>query len=148
MPGRNEYRDIKMEMAELGPTLAAIGLSREQLIDLCILVGTDFNEGIRGIGPKKALKLIKEHGTALKALDSLDKELPEYEEIKEVFLHFEHVDEYDLRLRQPDREKVLEMLVGQFDFGQQRVENALLKMSPPALKRPEKGNQRSLDSFF
>jgi flap endonuclease-1 len=81
-------------------------------------------------------------------LASLDKELPEYEEIKEVFLHFEHADEYDLRLRPPDQDKVLDMLVGQFDFGQQRVENALLKMSPPAPRRPEKGNQRSLDSFF
>ena len=148
MPGRNEYRDIKMEVAELEPTLAAIGLSREQLIDLCILVGTDFNEGIRGIGPKKALKLIKEHGTAPRALASLDKELPEYEEIKGVFLHFEHADEYDLSLHPPEREKVLDMLVGQYDFGQQRVENALQKMSPPSPKRPEKGNQRSLDSFF
>jgi flap endonuclease-1 len=148
MPGRNEYRDIKMEMVELQDALLSIGLNREQLIDLCILVGTDFNEGIRGIGPKKSLKLIKEHGTAPKALAALDKELPEYEEIKEIFLHYEHTDEYDLKLHPPEREKVVEMLVGQYDFNEQRVQNALQKMVPPAPMRVGKGSQKNLDSYF
>jgi flap endonuclease-1 len=148
MPGRNEYRDIRMEMLELEDTLSHLGLTREQLIDLCILVGTDFNEGIRGIGPKKALKLIKEHGSAPRALAALDKELPEYDSIKDIFLHFEHTDEYDLRLRPPEREKVVEMLVGQYDFGEPRVQNALQKMAPPEPMRVEKGTQKSLDSFF
>src|SRR2546429_7794984 len=43
--------------------LAHYNITREQLIDLAILIGTDFNEGIKGIGPKKALKLVSEFGS-------------------------------------------------------------------------------------
>ena len=38
-------------------------ISYEQLVDLGIMIGTDFHEGIKGIGPKTGLKLIKKHGT-------------------------------------------------------------------------------------
>ncbi|MHA1651339.1 MAG: hypothetical protein ACTSYB_14200 [Candidatus Helarchaeota archaeon] len=42
--------------------LTHLGLSRRQLIDVAILIGTDYNPGAKGIGPKKALKLIRQYG--------------------------------------------------------------------------------------
>ncbi|MCW3979653.1 MAG: flap endonuclease-1, partial [Candidatus Bathyarchaeota archaeon] len=64
LPRKNVYIRIEPEMIELGGFLKELELSREQLIDVGILVGTDFNpKGIKGIGPKTALKLIREHGS-------------------------------------------------------------------------------------
>jgi flap endonuclease-1 len=73
MPGSKEYRDVHIEVVELPKVLEANGLeSREQLIDLCMLMGTDYNPGIRCIGPKKGLKLIKEKGTLERALEAIN----------------------------------------------------------------------------
>lgn len=55
-------RSKECQHVNLQHTLNAHGLTREQLIDIAILVGTDFNEKIRGIGPKTALNLINKHG--------------------------------------------------------------------------------------
>ena len=49
------------------------GLLQEQFIDICILCGCDYAGTIRGIGPKRALQLVKEHKTLEKVLESLDK---------------------------------------------------------------------------
>lgn len=38
------------------------GITRSQLVDIALLVGTDFNNGVKGIGPKKGLKGITTHG--------------------------------------------------------------------------------------
>ncbi|OPY31831.1 MAG: Flap endonuclease 1 [Methanomassiliicoccales archaeon PtaU1.Bin124] len=146
MPGRNEYRDVKMEMVELEEVLRTLDISREQLIDICILMGTDFNEGIRGIGPKKGLKLIKEHGDFQTVMAALDKEMPEYEQVRDIFLHFEHTDNYSLDVKPPEPDHVIEMLVKEHDFTEARVRSALDKMG----KRPEppvSGKQSRLDMF-
>ena len=50
------------ELIELEAIWTPGSITRAQLIDLAILVGTDFNDGVKGIGPKKALKLVQEHG--------------------------------------------------------------------------------------
>src|SRR5262245_23797573 len=62
LPSRGESRPIVPELLDLERLLAGWRITREQLIDLAILVGTDFNEGVKGIGPKKALKLVQEYG--------------------------------------------------------------------------------------
>jgi flap endonuclease-1 len=50
------------ELMDFEATLAGLGLSWEQLVDVAILCGTDFNEGISGVGPKTAVDLLHEHG--------------------------------------------------------------------------------------
>uniref|UniRef100_A0A0K0D1B5 Flap endonuclease 1 n=1 Tax=Angiostrongylus cantonensis TaxID=6313 RepID=A0A0K0D1B5_ANGCA len=44
----------------------------EQFVDLCILLGCDYCESIRGIGPKKAFELIKSYGNIESILENLD----------------------------------------------------------------------------
>jgi flap endonuclease-1 len=146
MPGRNEYRNIKMEMVELNEVLGSLKITREQLIDICIMMGTDFNEGIRGIGPKKGLKLILEHATFENAIASLGKEMPEYEQVRNIFLRCERTDEYSLQAYQPDRQKVMDMLVSDYDFSEQRVINALDKIDRQP-EKVEKSSQSRLDMF-
>jgi flap endonuclease-1 len=146
MPGRNEYRDVKMEIVDAEMALRELEITREQLIDMCIMMGTDYNEGVSGIGPKRALKLIREHGDFVHAMASIDKAYPEYERVKALFLDFEKTDNYTLEWKQPDQAKVVEMLVGQYDFSEQRVNSALDKMMPKPAKKEAK-NQASLDMF-
>jgi flap endonuclease-1 len=62
LPSKGAFRPIVPEMIDLPSLLAALGITREQLVDLAILVGTDFNDGVKGIGPKTALKLVRAHG--------------------------------------------------------------------------------------
>ena len=58
---RSGYIYIAPEIIEYEKVLNALGVDGDQLISLAILVGTDFNPGgVRGLGPKKALALVKD----------------------------------------------------------------------------------------
>ncbi|HID80385.1 MAG TPA: flap endonuclease-1, partial [Ignisphaera sp.] len=69
LPGRDMYIEIKPEVIELDRVLKVLGITRSQLIDIAILIGTDYNpDGVPGIGPKSAYQLIKAHGSLEKVL--------------------------------------------------------------------------------
>src|SRR5204863_8798069 len=71
LPSQGVFRPIVPELIDLERFLDACRITREQLIDLSILVGTDFNDGIKGIGPKKALKLVQDYGTSERMPDEI-----------------------------------------------------------------------------
>jgi flap endonuclease-1 len=144
LPRQQKYVTVVPEMVELEPALAALGLSKAQLIDLGILMGTDFNEGIRGIGPKKGLRLLKDFGDAEGALRKLDAEIPSLDAVRRVFTEPDVTDSYSLEWRAPDAGSVLRYLCDQRDFGRGRVEPALEKLRVLA----SKGSQKSLDQWF
>jgi flap endonuclease-1 len=62
LPSQGTFRPIVPEVLELSRLLDGWQIDRDGLIDLALLVGTDFNDGVKGIGPKKALKLVQQHG--------------------------------------------------------------------------------------
>jgi len=131
LPKKNVYVEVVPEVVELGKVLGELGITHEQLVDVGILVGTDFNpEGVRGIGPKTALQLIKEHGSLEKALPVLKgAEFPvEPQRIRNIFLHPEVTDNYPLVWREPDVDGVVEFMCGERDFDEERVRRALDKM--------------------
>jgi flap endonuclease-1 len=106
--------------------LAHYGISRTQLIDLAILVGTDFNEGIKGIGPKKALKLVQDFGS----IENMPVEIREgagtaVPEIRDIFLHPEVTDDYSVTFAPPDREGIIRFLCDDREFSKERVAAAL-----------------------
>ena len=70
-------RTISAERIFLSELLDEHQITHEQLVDLGIMVGTDFHPGIRGIGPKTGLKLIKEYGTIEAVCEAKEKEVPE-----------------------------------------------------------------------
>ena len=74
------------ELMDLEATLAEHGLSREQLVDVAILCGTDFNEGITGVGPKTGVSLVREHDTIYGVLAARAEELPHVDRIRGLFL--------------------------------------------------------------
>jgi len=105
-------------------------LTREQLIDVAILVGTDYNEGVKGIGPKKALKLIKKY----KKIENLPYKIlsevcSNYDEIRKIFLNPEVTDDYTIRLRKPDIDGLIEFLCDERGFSKRRVKVAIDRLN-------------------
>ena len=148
LPGKPVYVDVVPEVVDLEVTLKILGVTYEQLIDVAVLVGTDFNpEGIKGLGPKTALKLIKEHGSLEKALPYVRAaEFPvEPQRIREIFLHPKVRDDYKLEWRAPDVEGVVDFMVRERDFSEERVRKALEKMQKGLVK--EKG-KTTLEKWF
>lgn len=74
------------ELLDLHAALASAGLTRTQLVDAAILIGTDYNEGIPGVGPVKAVTAIKRHGTADRALEALGQQVPDLAGVRGLFL--------------------------------------------------------------
>ncbi len=131
LPSKNIYIDVVPEVVELAVVFKECGITYEQLIDVGILIGTDFNpDGIKGLGPKTALKLIKEHGTLEKALPHIkNAEFPHPpEKIREIFLHPKVRNDYMLEWKEPNVDGVVDFLVTKKDFSEDRVRKALEKM--------------------
>ncbi|QZX99371.1 flap endonuclease-1 [Halobaculum rubrum] len=82
------------ELMDLERTLADHDITQEQLVDVAMLCGTDFNEGVRGIGPKTALTAVKEHGDLFAVLDARDAEVPNAERVREFFHSPPVTDDY------------------------------------------------------
>lgn len=128
LPRKDIYVEVSPEIIELKRVLKELGITHEQLIDIGILVGTDYNpEGVKGIGPKTALKLIKVYGSLERALPTLKgAEFPvDPLKIKEIFLHPTVTDDYVISWREPDIDGVIKFLCGERDFSEDRVRKAL-----------------------
>ena len=80
MPKQQKWVEVSPEIVDLETSFQKLEINREQLIDVAILMGTDFNPGIDGIGPKRGLKLIQEFGKAEGALEKLGKEIDNLDE--------------------------------------------------------------------
>ncbi len=143
LPGKNIYIDVRPEVISLEENLNLLGITREQLIDIAILVGTDYNEGIRGIGAKKALRYIKSYGDVFKAMKALKVEIDNAEEIREFFLNPPVIEDYQLNFREPEVEDVVEYLCEEHDFSRDRVEKAVEK-----IRGNISASQSTLDRWF
>ena len=132
IPRKPVYVEVVPEIMKLDHVLKELEVTREQLIDVAMLVGTDFNpDGVKGIGPKTALKLIKKHGSIEEAMPTLkDAEFPvEPYRIREIFLNPKVTDNYKLEWKEPDVEGVVDFLCRERDFSEDRVRKALKKMT-------------------
>ena len=143
LPRKDIYVDVQPEEISLEATLANLGITREQLVDMGLLIGTDFNEGVKGIGPKKALALIKKHGALEPALEELGVEIESKDEVREIFLKPNVLPEVDLRFRDPDADGVRRMLCDEHDFSPDRINAALAKFGSARSEQ----KQRSLDTW-
>jgi flap endonuclease-1 len=126
LPSKGAFRPITPELIETESLLAHYNLTREQLVDLAILVGTDFNEGVKGIGPKKALKLISEFGS----IDNMPSEIradlgPTVAKIREIFLRPDVTNDYSVEFRPPDRDGLIRFLCDEREFSRERVTAAI-----------------------
>lgn len=143
------FVNIRPKLVNFSENINQLGIDRDQLIILAMLVGTDYNQGgVRGIGPKTALKLVKEHG------DDYDKIFKEVEwkekcdvDWDEIFYTIKKMPvnkDFNLKWEKIKRERVKELLVEEHDFAEERVDNTLDKLE----KEDKKKDQKGLGEFF
>ena len=128
LPSQGTFRPIVPEVIELDRLLAAWGIAREQLVDLAILVGTDFNEGVRGIGPKKALKLVQQHGR-IEAMPADIRDAlgdgADVDAVRRIFLQPDVTDDFSVETTEPDLDGIVRFLCAEREFSRDRVAAAL-----------------------
>ncbi|WMW26254.1 flap endonuclease-1 [Methanolobus sediminis] len=143
LPKKNIYVDVKPELIDLKENLDEMGINQSQLIDIALCVGTDYNDGIEGVGPKTALKLVKEHGSIENILLEKGLEIENLEGIKEFFKSPPVTDDYSLKWKKPDSSAVVSFLCGEHDFSEDRVTKALER-----LEASSGSGQSTLDKWF
>ena len=126
LPKQQKWVEVSPEIIEVEKSFEVLGLTREQLVDVAILMGTDFNNGIDGIGPKKGLKLLQECSNAEKALEKIGKKIDNLDEIRSLFLDHP-VEDFDPEWQSPDGSSVISFLCNNYSFNKSRVEKALEK---------------------
>jgi flap endonuclease-1 len=147
VPRKNIYTTVNLEILYLEDTLTELGINLEQLIEISILIGTDYNpKGVEGIGPKRAYSLIKKYGTVSNASKMCDMVLDfNLDNIKELFLNHDTTEDYILEWNPPSTKEVREFLCYERDFSIDRVNNTLKKFS---FAYKEIKSQASLDNWF
>ncbi len=130
LPMREAYVQVDPETVKLQDALTGLRFGREQLVDLGILIGTDFNpDGFKGIGPKTALRLMQEHGS-IEKIGEADPEFrpPEHlSRIRQIFLKPEVTSRFELEWREPDVEGLVSFLCSDRDFSEDRIRTAIAK---------------------
>jgi len=129
LPKKGRSRKLEPELIELNAFLGHHGITREQLVDLAILVGTDFNQGVKGVGPKTALKLVREHGRLEDMPEDVVSRLPgEFDQIRRIYLEPDVTDEYDIEAESLDEDGLVSFLCGERAFSRDRVETVVNRM--------------------
>lgn len=151
----SEAKKMPITEIHLEKVLEGLGMTMDQFIDLCILLGCDYCDSIKGIGPTRAVSLIKMHGTLeslVKALDPEKYPVAEdwpYEQVRSLFhspdvLSIDHPDVAAIKWSMPDEQGLIDFMVKQNGFSEVRVRNAIDKI----LKAKRTAPQGRLDSYF
>lgn len=148
----SEARKMPIDEYNYAKVLLGLELTADEFVDLCILLGCDYCESIKGVGPKKAMELILKYRSIEKILANIDQKkyiVPEdwnYERARELFKTPEiaEADEIDLKWTDPDEEGLVQFLCGDRQFNEERIRSGAKRL----LKSKSSGTQGRLDSFF
>ena len=131
-----------LEYYELDKVLRKLDITREELIDMGILIGTDFSEGLKGVGAKTALKLAKK-GQLKEKIAELQKESThDLDEVRQIFLNHNVSTDYEIKWEKPKKDKLIEFMCYEHGFSEERVNKASDKLKNLS------SSQGSLDAWF
>lgn len=145
IPNRNTYVEIEPEIIETQKTLDSLGITREQLVDIGILIGTDFNpNGFDRIGPKTALKMIKQN-LRLEDIPQIQEQLHEidFDQIRKIFLDPIVGEIKEIVFENVDYEGLINYLVKERSFSEDRIQSSLTR-----LKKALEKKSHNLDKWF
>ncbi|XP_078036649.1 flap structure-specific endonuclease 1 [Augochlora pura] len=148
----SEARKMPVQEFHFDKVLEGLELNHDEFIDLCIMLGCDYTNSIKGIGPKRAIELIKTHRSLEKIIENLDSKkfsAPEdwnYKQARILFQKPEVIDpdEIDLKWSEPDEEGLVKYLCGDKQFSEDRVRSGAKKLH----KARNTSTQGRLDTFF
>jgi flap endonuclease-1 len=130
-------KQVMPEMIDLSKTLNSLKLDLPKLVDAAILIGTDYNKGVSGIGPKTAIKIVQEG-----RFSEYEEKIPRLSAVRAIFLKPATTDNYTLEWKPLDVDKVRDILCVRHDFSEDRL-NKALGLSKSQLNK----NQASLSDF-
>jgi flap endonuclease-1 len=144
---------IQPEMIELDRVLNSLGINLDQLICIGILSGTDYNPGgVKGLGPKKSLSLVKQHKTPVQIFKAVESQLREqgnemgfeWQKIFELFKKPNVTSKYSIKFKPINKEKLKKLLIEEHDFSEERIDSAIKKVTDGT----EDMKQSDLRKFF
>ncbi len=131
LPSQGVFRPLVPEILDLESQLQHWQITREGLIDLALLVGTDFNHGVDGIGPKKALKLVQQYQRIEAMPAEIRDAVGDVEPLRRIYLQPRVTDDYQVEFGEPDVDGVVRFLCDEREFSRDRVTAALSRAFPP-----------------
>jgi len=145
LPNRNTYIEIEPEIIDYKKNLEALGITREQLIDVGILIGTDFNpDGFERVGPKTAIKMIREYGK-LEDVTQIQEQLEmiDYNAIRKIFLEPEVARVDKIEFGEVRYDDIINYLSNERSFSRDRVNSSLNR-----LKKSLEKKSQTLEKWF
>jgi len=139
LPGQDKYVPIALELIDLSETINRLQIDREGLVKIALLIGTDFNAGIKGLGPKKAYKVVKEG-----RFDEYKDQIPNYQQVIDIFMKPAITTSFSMTFGKPNEKKIKEILVERHEFTEARVNSTLKKI----IKSKNYQGQSALDKFI
>ncbi|MEM0042395.1 MAG: flap endonuclease-1 [Thermofilaceae archaeon] len=130
LPRRDEYVEVKPELIELDKLLNYYGITRVQLVYIGLLMGTDYNPGgVKGVGPKRALKLVKDFADIDTIAKVVGWDFPvKPADVIKIFLEPETTEDYEVAWHAPDKDGIIEFLCDEHQFSRERVLNAIERL--------------------
>lgn len=151
----SEAKKLPIQEYHLNEVLKGLEMTMNQFIDLCILLGCDYCDSIKGVGPAKAISLIKQYGSIESVIKNIDQEkykIPSdwsFEEARELFLNHEVLKESEeisstIKWEKPNEEELIKFMVMENAFNEKRIRLGLEKIN----RARSTATQGRLDSFF
>ena len=136
-PKKRSKLSDKLEYISLTKMVNCLNITQEQLVDMAILIGTDFFSGVKWVGQKTALKLVKKHGNLESIINSGEKirgkpigvEKETIQNLRNIFLEPRIKRNYkELMWNKPRIEDLHSFMIEHHDFSRERIENALNRL--------------------
>lgn len=131
-----------LEYYQLNKVLKELNVTREELVDMGILIGTDFCDGLKGVGAKTALKLAHKGQLKEKIAELQKQSSHDLDEVREIFLNHNVNTDYKIKWEKPNKDKIIEFLCYEHGFSEYRVSKASDKL------KNLNSSQGSLDAWF
>lgn len=144
-------RKAQLEVVTFKELAEKHGITREELVDIAILIGTDFNPGIKGVGVKTALKQIKKYHRIERLIAESKIEIEgieNYELVRAIFLQPDVNESYELKWGTLDERRVKEFLCEEHDFAEERVSKILSKILPQSQETKGSQQQKSIEQWL
>ena len=131
-----------LEYYQLNKVLKELNVTREELVDMGILIGTDFCDGLKGVGAKTALKLAHKGQLKEKIAELQKQSSHDLDEVREIFLNHNVNTDYKIKWEKPNKDKIIEFLCYEHGFSEDRVSKASDKL------KNLNSSQGSLDAWY